>query len=120
MSDIPSLSEKEEQGGTLQFPNVKATQLRQSIPNKKSDKVEPKVSGMFQTPHRVIVKPSLLLILMTLFSPQHWTLIKYDSPVSGNFAELGVTDAIFPPCTIPLTAYVGLPLAQVAGSEAPN
>ena len=34
MSDIPSLSEKEEQGGTLQFPNVKATQLRQSIPNK--------------------------------------------------------------------------------------
>ena len=75
---------------------------------------------MFQTPHHVIVKPSLLLILMNLFTPQHWTLIKYDSPVSGNFAELGVTDALFPPYSIPLTAYVGLSLAQVAWSKVPS
>ena len=54
---------------------------------------------MFQTPHHVIVKPNLLLILMTLFTPRHWTLINNDLPVSGgNVAEL----------------------AQVAGSKAPN
>ena len=61
--------------------------------NKKSDKVELKVSGIFQTPH------NLLLILTTLFIPLHRAFINNDSPVSGgNVAEL----------------------AQVAGSDAPN
>ena len=50
MSDIPSLSEKEEQGGTLQFPNVKATQLRQSIPNKKVTKLNLRCLECFKHP----------------------------------------------------------------------
>ena len=73
MSDIPSLFKKGEHGGTLQFPNKKANQLRQSIPNKKSDKVELKVSGIFQTPH------NLLLILIILFTPYQWTFMSNDS-----------------------------------------
>ena len=70
-----------------------------------------------QTPPLVIKKPRLFLILVILLSPQNWSLIKNDSP---NFAELGATDALFPPYSTPLAAYVCISLAQVAWSKVPS
>ena len=93
ISDFPSLSKRGEHDSTLLFPDKRANHPRQSVVNKKSDKVELRVSGILQTPH------NLLLILMTLFILHQRAFINNDSPVSGgNVAEL----------------------AQVAGSDAPN
>ena len=60
------------------------------------------------------------MILVTLLTPQNWTLVKYDSPIDPDFAELGATEALFPPYSTPLTAYMGVSLAQVAWSKVPS
>ena len=59
-----------------------------------------------QTPPLVIKKPRLFLILVILHSPQNWSLVKNDSPLDPNFAELGATDALFPPYSTPWPGYV--------------
>ena len=84
--------------------NLTMTWNKQKISNNKvSNKgILTVMGGSFLSPGPqssllVIKKRRLFLILATLLTPQNWSLVKYDSPIAPDFAELGVTEAIFNP-----------------------